>query len=120
MEEGNFRHWDFYHINPDKEDEASAIGKEWHALYASKNISTAYRVYKGGLGTEMPTYVVVVSAKNAADYAAQNQKIMEMLGEEGKALNEKTMTITNSFRSVNGWFRPDLSYLPQTDEMTAK
>ena len=118
-EEMNFRHWSFYYINPDKAEEAKEIAKEWHTLFASKKIPTGYRIYTGGMGTEVPLYVVVQWAKNAAEFQAQDAKTNELLGEEGKELSQRTFAITRKFETKTGWMRPDLSYMP-SEEMTAK
>jgi hypothetical protein len=118
-EEMNFRHWDFYYVNSGKNAEAKEISKEWVALYQSKNIPTGYRIYTGGIGTETPLYIVVQWAKDAATFYAQAAKNNELLGDEGKALSEKTMAITRKFKHKDGWIRPDLSYMPE-EEMTAK
>jgi len=117
--EMNFIHWNFYHVQPGKEDEARAIAKEWNTLYASKNVQTGYNLYVGGIGVDMPLFVTTQRAKNGVDYQNQEAKITELLGEEGKALTEKTMAITRKFESRNGWARPDLSYYPNS-EVSAK
>ena len=118
-EDMNFRHWDWYYIYPDKGQEARAIAKEWHDLYTKNNIPTGYRIYTGGLGTEAPLYIVVQSAKNAADFESKNAKVNELLGEEAQELMQRTMAITRKFETKTGWMRPDLSYMP-SEEMTAK
>lgn len=121
-EEMNFRHWSFYYINPDKAEEAREIAKEWHDLYTKKNIPSGYgyRIYTGGIGTEVPLYVVVQSAKNAADFEARNAKVNELLGEDAQELMQRTMAITRKFDTKTGLMRPDLSYMPETEEMTKK
>ncbi|MFQ5651747.1 MAG: hypothetical protein ACE5IY_17555 [bacterium] len=118
-EEMTFRHWDYYYVDPDEGDTAREIAKEWKALYESKGVPTGYRLYTGGLGTEVPLYVVVQWASNAAEYEAQNAKALEMLGEEGQALMQRTLAISRRVESKNGWLRPDLSYMPP-EEITAK
>lgn len=120
MAEMNFRHWDFYYVDPDKGDEAREIAKQWLELYKSKNITTGYRLYTGDIGTEVPVYVAVQWAKSPAEFYAQNAKNEELLGEEGQALLDKTMAITHKFEQKDGWIRPDLSYMPETGEMTEK
>ena len=115
----NFRHWDWYYIEPGKRAEARAIAKEWHDLYTKKNIQSSYRIFTGGLGTEQPLYVVLQSAKNAADFEANNAKVNELLGEDAEELMQRTMAITRKFETKTGWMRPDLSYTP-SEEMTAK
>ena len=115
----NFRHWDWYYIELGKRAEAREIAKEWHDLYTKKNIPSGYRIYTGGLGTEIPLYVVVQSAKNAADFEAKNAKVNELLGEDAQDLMQRTMAITRKFETKTGWMRPELSYMP-SEEVTAK
>ena len=119
-EEMNFRHWDFVHYFPDKGDEAKEISKEWVELYKSKKSPMGYRTYTGGLGTDTPFYVYVAWAKDAQDFHAQNDKNRELLGDEGKDLWQRTLAITRKFEHKNGRIRPDLSYLPEEEELTAK
>lgn len=115
----NFIHWNFYSIIPGKESEARAVAKEWRALYESKNVPTGYNLYIGGLGTDMPLYVTTERARDAEHYQAMQKKVMELLGEEGKKLNARTMALTNRLESKDGWARPDLSYTPNP-ELSAK
>lgn len=119
-EDMNFRHWDMLHFIPGKGKEAREIVKEWKALYESKKSPMAYRTYTGGLGTETPFYIFSLSAKNAAAFYAQAEKNDELLGEEMKELEKRTLAITDKFEHLNGHIRPDLSYLPPEEEMTAK
>lgn len=114
----NFRHWTYYHVNPDKGGEARQIAKRWRDLYESKKVPTGYRLYTGGIGTDTPFYIVVEWAKSSAEFYSQNAKNIELLGEEGKALMAETMAITDHFSEKDGWMRLDLSYLPK--EVTAK
>ncbi len=118
-EETKFRHLDYLYFQTDKEEEAKEILKEWQALYQSKSIPTGYRLYVGGLGTEIPSYTVVRWAKNEVEYYMQVQKNEELLGEEAEALWQKTLAIMQKFEHKNGGIRPDLSYVP-SEEMTAK
>lgn len=113
VQEGvNYRRFSYFFVNPDKWEEATAIGKEWKDLYSSKNIPSGYRVYTGGLGTE-PTMLIVEWAKSAADYYAQEAKTREMLGDVQDLIN-RTMAISNKMESYDGWIRADLSHLPES------
>jgi len=118
-EQKNFIHWDYYHVQPGKGDEARSLSKEWRDLYASNNVAMGYNLYVGGIGTDMPLFVTTQRAKNAADFQMQSAKTAELLGDAGKDLNQRTMAITLRFESRDGWARPDLSYTPAT-KMTAK
>ncbi|NIR50433.1 hypothetical protein GWO43_18145 [candidate division KSB1 bacterium] len=114
-EEAKFLHWTFYHVQYGKGEEAHQIAKEYASLFKSKNIPNGYDVYWGGIGTEMPLIAVVEWAKDAADYYTQNKKTQELLGDEGKKLAERALGITRKIEHVNGWARPDLSYIPEAE-----
>jgi hypothetical protein len=107
----NFRHIDYINIIPGKENEMEQLLKEEKALYESKNIEEGYRVYFGGMGTDMPLIVLVQPAKGRTDWAMLSDRQDEQLGEEGTKLLNKFMTITQKFEHKNGMMRSDLSYM---------
>lgn len=107
----NFRHWDFYHVYPGKEAEIAEIAQEWIALNNSMDIKQGYRLYMGDMGTDMPLVIVAHSAKSASDFYSNREKNMMKLGEAGKKLMDKTMSIAWKFESREGTMRPDLSYI---------
>lgn len=107
----NFRHWNFYHVYPGKEAEIENIAMEWIDLLESKGIQQGYRLYTGGMGTDMPLVIVAHSALNATDFYTNEEKNMAALGEAGKKLMAKTMSITWKFESKDGMMRPDLSFI---------
>ena len=106
----NFRHVDYLNLIPGKEDEAEELLKEYKALYGSKNIEEGYRVYFGGLGTDMPLVIFVQPAKGRTDWSTLSDRQDEQLGEEGSKLLDKFMAITQKFEHKNGVMRPDLGY----------
>lgn len=111
MEGMNFRHLDYYYLYPDKEQEAKAIAKEWKELYTAKNIPHGYRIYTGGMGTE-PMIMVTHWAENGEAYHAQRTATNEMLGDSAEELTARMLTLIKKIESVEGWMRPDLSYMP--------
>ena len=106
----NFRHVDYLNIIPGKEDEMEQLLKEEKALYESKNIEEGYRVYFGGIGTDMPLVVLVQPAKGRTDWSMLSDRQDEQLGDEGTKLLNKFMAITQKFEHKNGEMRPDLYY----------
>lgn len=109
----NFRHWDFYHVYPGKQDQIAEIAKEWVELNKSMDIQQGYRLYTGDMGTDMPLVIVSYSAKSASDFYSNYEKNMAKLGDAGKKLMEKTMAITWKMERREGSMRPDLSYMTQ-------
>jgi hypothetical protein len=112
-EEANYRQWIWYYILPDKEKEFQEILKKFVILAQSKNVSDGYNIYSGGIGMDVPAYLVAFSAKSAADFEAHYEKTWELLGEEGKELLQKLVALTREREVQTGWFRPELSYLPK-------
>ena len=112
-EDQPYRRWQYFHIKPEKEEAAMEIAKKWKALYEKKNIQVGYRVYIGGLGAEMPLLGTVQWAKDAADFNAKNAEAIEILGEEGTQLWEKTLAITRKYETKEGKMRYDLAYTPK-------
>ena len=106
----NFRHFDYINVIPGKEDEMNDILKEYKALYESKNIEEGYRVYFGGIGTDMPYIIFVQPAKGRVDWATLSDRQDEQLGEEGSNLLGRMMAITQKFEHKDGMMRPDLYY----------
>ncbi len=112
-EEANYRKWIWYYIQPDKAEEYEEILKKFIPLAQSKNVTDGYNIYSGGIGMDVPAYLVAFSAKSAADFETHYEKAWELLGEEGKALMQKMFALTRELEVKTGWFRPELSYLPK-------
>jgi len=111
-EEGNnYRVWSYnYYENKDSE-KMKEITKKWKELYEAKNIENGFTIYSAGLGHPGPVIVVMQWAKSASEFYAQAEKNQAILGEEGKKLGEETTKLIVKHEKVDGWFRPDLSYI---------
>jgi len=113
-EEIGYYTWDYVWVIPGKEAEFEAVNKEWIALSKAKKAHDPFLTYVGGLGTRMPVYVWFEYGKNAADYAATEEKFWKAMGEEGAALSKKTRALIRKMDSKTGRYRPDLSYEPKS------
>lgn len=111
-EEARFFHFDLYYVQYGREAEALDLAKEFAALFQKKGMPDGYRFLQTVLGPEMPLLVVVSSARDAADFAAQDAKMRERLGEEGKRLFERAYSLCRRFDQKEAWIRPDLSLMP--------
>lgn len=109
----NFRHWDYYHIHPNMQDEAEAIAKEWVALNEKMKSPEGYRLYENSYGLEGPVFTVVQSGKSAADFYARSEAWMKRAGDAGQSLMKRTMKVVRKFESKDGMIRPELSVSPQ-------
>jgi len=112
-EEANYRLWVWYYIQPAKEKEFQEVLKKFVALAKSKNVADGYNIYAGGIGMDIPAYLVGFSAKSAGDFWPHYEKTWELLGEEGKVLLQKLFALTREREIKTGWYRPGLSYIPK-------
>ncbi|MFB0519236.1 MAG: hypothetical protein ACETWC_08150 [Acidobacteriota bacterium] len=109
----NFVYWTYLYVEFGKEKEFEEILKAWVELYKSKNISRGYATYMGGIGNEMPLYVLAESAESASVFYSQDEETFKLYGEEGQALMKKTWALLRKFEIKTGSRRPDLSYMPE-------
>jgi len=115
-DETTYRRWDYNWVNPDMAEEATAISKEWAELHKSKGAPHGYRVYTGGIGTDVPLIIVFRWAKGPAEMVAQMAENSEVLGEEAAALWARTASMLTKTDSKSGWYLPDISYVPPPPE----
>jgi len=117
-EEANYISIDFYYIQPGKEKEFEEVCKEYNTLDKSKNIPTEYSIAAMIIGGKLPLYIGCARGKNASDLFTQWEKELEILGDEGKVIWQKIWTLCRIFETKTGWFRPDLSYMPEKEKPT--
>src|ERR1044071_101302 len=109
-EEQAYAKWQFYYLVPGKESEAEQVAKDYAALFKAKNIADGVTVYMVMSGNDLPLLVVATTGKSAADYAANDDKVNAMLGNDVRPLQARALAITRKFEMREGWYRPDLSY----------
>ena len=62
----------------------------------------------------MPMYVFVWSGESAASHFAKDAEEWVILGEEGQAQWQKMKGITMKIWEKTGWYREDLTYIPES------
>jgi hypothetical protein len=102
-------HYAYYYVMPGREADAEAVGADYVKLFKSKGVKTGYNVYKTVMGPEMPLYVVSVGALDAADYHADDAKVVALLGAEMQALGARLAAFTRRVEMREAVLRPDLS-----------
>ena len=112
-EEG-FLTWGFAYVEFGKDKEFADICRQFVEVSKSKDTSIGWNMYMVQSGTEMPLYFWAESGKSAAEYYAENDKVVKKMGEEKYAeLWGKAMATLRKFETKNGRPRPDLSNLPK-------
>jgi hypothetical protein len=87
--------------------------KQWVALFNKYNITIGWNMYEGILGTETPFYLWSETYKNEVDLASNRAKAFEVMGEESNKLWQETEHLLRKIEYKTGWYRPELSYIPQ-------
>ena len=115
-QEANFRYWGICYGIPGMEKEIETAFKKYVDLYSSNNIQNGWETYMGSIGTEMPYYFYVQSGKSQGEFWSIvediNKSNVEM-SKEGMKLWNKFMSVLRKYETKTGWYRPDLSYIPQ-------
>jgi hypothetical protein len=111
-EEEAYLHVKLFYLKPGYETEADDVARQIASLFRQKKVELGYRLFKVVLGPEMPLLIVVIGAKDPADYAMADKAHLEVLGAEGQALFQRVFAITRRVEQHGGWVRPDLSLAP--------
>lgn len=109
-----YRIYHYWYALPGKEQQVEAVVKEYVQLYKSKGLTSGWRIYQTIMGPDIPMYVVVETAKDPAEYYANEMKVRSALAEAGQKLDEKAMQYARRAEIWDGWIRPDLSFPPAT------
>lgn len=95
LQEGeyNYREWMYFYYNQTHQEKVMDIIKEWKELYEDNNIETGYMVFTNGLGHEGPVLIVHSWAENPTDLSNGMEKRNELIGDEARALWERTQSL---------------------------
>ncbi len=110
-----YRHYAWWYVLPGKEQAIEAVAREYVELYKAHGIETGWRVYQHVVGPDLPMYLVVETAESEAAFYAETARITELLGEQGRKLQEKAMQLARRIEINDAVIRPDLSF-PQATQ----
>ena len=110
--ETRFMHFDFHHLNFGTESVAEATAKRFAALHEQTGCDTGFTVYEVVGGTELPILIVATGAKDIADYYANQQRVLERLGDGVASIAESRDTVVRRIEQIDSTVLPELSYQP--------
>ena len=111
--EQTFAIWDMFYVRPDKEYEMQALGKDFAALLKSKNYNDVVQISTGDIGYEGSVYLGTLFGSSPKDFWSQNEKMWELLGEEGTEIFQKWMSLIWKRDFKQFWYLEELSYTPE-------
>jgi hypothetical protein len=110
MREAPFRWYDYFYVMPGREGEFIKLAKGLAEAAEKGGFNDPWTIYQVIAGEQMPLFVVVSPAKDAADYEQSEKAFMKAIGEEGQKFIDGIMAVTRRYESRTGWYRPDLGY----------
>jgi hypothetical protein len=107
--QARYFHHTYYYVMPGREADVDALAADYVKLFRARGVTTGYDLYKVVLGPEMPLYVSSIAALDAADFYAEDAKVLALLGADFQVLGERAMALTRRFEIREAVLRPDLS-----------
>ncbi len=108
-----YRRWNYLYFSPGSEKNIEKVLKAWKTLYEKKKVSSGFRIFSGFIGVERPLYIFTTWAEDPLDFQNKLVDAIELLGDEGTALWAETMNYVREVETVEGWFLPQYSYVPE-------
>ena len=114
-EEVKFERWTFLELNPYYDQEAfNACKKEMKEFYEKNNIDFGYDFYNKVFGGNSNITVLVTRDKNRIDYLTYLNDWVNKYWKDFEPLYNKMMSFVKDYKTVDCWFRPDLSVIKET------
>lgn len=111
--EGVYCIWDMFYIDPGKEQEVRDLQKGFITILKDKGYDDAVDIYIGELGLDGYFYMGVIFGKSPADLWTQNDKMWELLGDEGGQLFKEMRKYLKKRDFKKFWYLEKLSYSPE-------
>ena len=103
----------YCYVKPRFEKEFEENWKDWVALFKKNNMEIGWNLNSGIFGMETPLYLWGEFYENPADMSTKRAKAYSSLGEEPNKLWKETEKLLRKIEYKTGWYRPDLSYIPE-------
>ena len=108
-----YRTLDYWYVTEANESALREVAKSIKKLYADAGSDFYYRVYRSGFGTMGPFYMVASAAKSPQALQDKQDRVAKATGEKRQMLLSKALGLTRKYETMNGWIRPDLSYMSE-------
>ncbi len=107
-----FRKYHWYHVMPGMERAFEDAAQRLVSLYAEHGVEHGFLFYEFGLGEDLPIFLLVERAEDAADYTAQSRRILDKVGTDADALFGEMLRFTRHLNLMEGMVRGELSFPP--------
>lgn len=105
--------WDILYVKPEKVLEFEELLKKLLIIQQDQNFDDPVQMLIGDIGYEGSVYIGALNGKDGVDFRLQNQKMWELMGDEGAAIFQKMMSMLRKRESKQFWYSEELSYIPE-------
>jgi len=109
----NFRKFFYIYMSPKNSSKMRDAMKAVKDMFANKNSTNYYRVYRSGFGTMGSYYMVAISAKDPIEMEQKSAANDKLLGEDAASVFGKVLGLSLSFEEYTAKIRPELGYSPK-------
>ena len=107
-----YAYWDILYVKPGKEMEFVELVKKLRVLQQAQSFDDPVQMLAGDIGYEGSVYIAALKGKDGVDFRIQNQKMWELMGDEGAAIFQKMGSLLRKRESKQFWYLEKLSYFP--------
>ena len=108
-----YAYWDILYVKPEKEMEFVALIKKLRVIQQDQKFDDPVQMLIGDIGYEGSVYIGALKGKDGVDFRLQNQKMWELMGDEGAAIFQKMMSMLRKRESKQFWYMENLTFLPE-------
>jgi hypothetical protein len=115
-DKGMFRSWSFVYVKPGMEKEFEATFSKFCDYAKEKAIEWAWDTWVAEFGTDMPVYVYGEVGPSQGEFWTEAEKLEKAMGSDTMKIWTDMLPTVRRVEFVRGTYRPDLSYLPASEE----
>ena len=102
------------------EQEFETSFKKFGDYAKEKDIQWGWDTWVAEFGSEMPVYVYAEIAPSRSEFWTESEELEKSIGKDTMKIWTEMLPTVRKVDFIRGEFRPDLSYLPPTEEATAE
>jgi len=102
-----------YTIKPGKHDKAEEVGRKIKAAHEKRKSPLGYRVYERICGDNVPSFAVVMTTKDKAQFVALDEKMKANPSDEIAQIMNENADVLASVETKEATYVPEASYVPE-------
>ncbi|TKG88000.1 hypothetical protein EYV94_27745 [Puteibacter caeruleilacunae] len=118
--DSRYKIWDMLYLKGDKEDEFKKLTTQFKQLLHKHEHKNNFHIFKGDIGYDHPLYIIELQAHDAPTLWEQDQKLWLALGEDGRNIYKKMLSLLKNRTIKHFWYRPDLSYIMKDEALISE